>query len=366
MTTHLLVASRKGLFVYEHIDAGWQLARTAFLGDHVCQVLADPRDGRWYAVLDLGHFGTKLQRSADQGRSWQELAVPAYGSDDEVIMGDGKAPRPATLVKLWELVAGGADQPGRLWAGTIPGGLFRSDDCGESWTLNRPLWDRPERKEWFGGGYDEPGIHSICVDPRDARRLTVAISTGGVWRSEDDGASWCSSARGMHNLYMPPERRDDEVTQDVHRMVQCKSVPEVYWVQHHNTVFLSRDGAASWQEVPTVQPSVFGFAAVVDPAAPGTAWFVPAVKDEQRYPVDGRLVVARTRDFGSHFEVLDRGLPSEPAYDLVYRHALAIDRGGHWLAMGSTTGGLWLSADHGDQWELQPQRLPPIFALSFA
>ena len=141
---------------------------------------------------------------------------------DEVVTGDGKPPQPAALRLIWSLEAGAADQPGRLWAGTIPGGLFRSEDIGASWQHVRSLWEIPERREWAGGGYDQPGIHSICVDPVDPRRLCMAISTGGVWRSDDDGASWSQTAQGMFAAYMPDDRKHDPNIQDVHRLVQCR------------------------------------------------------------------------------------------------------------------------------------------------
>lgn len=83
------------------------------------------------------------------------------------------------------------------------------------------------------------------------------------------------------------------------------------------------------------------------PAGPDTAWFVPAQKDEQRIPVDARLVVTRTRNGGTDFAVLRAGLPDGPTYDLVYRHALGGSADGERLAFGSTTGGLWVSEDAG-------------------
>jgi hypothetical protein len=283
-----------------------------------------------------------------------------------VTTGDGKPPRPATLVKLWALEAGGAAEPGRLWCGTIPGGLFRSDDGAASWQLVRGLWDRAERSGWFGGGYDAPGIHSICVDPRDARRLVLAISSGGVWCSSDAGASWEQGAHGMRAAYMSPERAFDPNIQDVHRLVQCAAQPEHFWAQHHNGVFASDAGARRWREIADVPPSAFGFAVAVHPRDPRTAWFVPAIKDERRVPVDGALVVARTRDGGASFEVLREGLPQRECYDLVYRHGLAVDASGERLAFGSTTGGVWTSGDGGDSWQALAARLPPVHAITFA
>ena len=135
--------------------------------------------------------------------------------------------------------------------------------------------------------------------------------------------------------------------------------------EHHNGVFRSTDAARSWQEVTTIRPAKFGFAVVVHPEDPDTAWFVPGVKDECRVPVDGRLVVARTRDGARSFDVLTEGLPQSHAYDLVYRHALAIDHSGERLAMGSTTGHLWVSENGGDRWTLAAGHLPPISCVRF-
>ena len=362
----LLASTRKGLFVLARDGAGWTIKRHAFLGDNVTQTTVDPRDGAWYAALNLGHFGVKLQRSEDQGATWTEVAVPAFAPEHTVATGDGKPPKPAKLALLWTIVPGGAGEPGRLWAGTIPGGLFRSDDRGASWQLVEALWNKPERAGWFGGGYDFPGIHSICVDPRDARVLRVAISCGGVWESRDGGASWALACSGMFAAYMPPERREDPNIQDPHRMVQCAGAPDTLWAQHHNGVFKSDDGGARWREVPNVPPSVFGFAVAVHPRDPDRAWFVPAQKDECRVPVDGRLCVAATRDGGRTFAVQREGLPADAAYDLVYRHGLAIDRDGERLAFGSTSGGLWTSDDEGAHWRALAARLPPIHAVAFS
>lgn len=366
MNERLLISTRKGLFaLVPDAGGGWRIESHSFRGDNVTLALADRRDGSWYAALNLGHFGVKLRRSSDHGASWEELAVPGFPEGEMLRTGDGKPAVPAALQLLWSLECGGGDEPARLWAGTIPGGLFRSDDRGHSWALVRGLWDQPGRSQWFGGGYDQPGIHSVCVDPRDSRVLRVAISCGGVWQSRDSGDSWRLTATGMHADYMPPELREDPNIQDPHRMVQCVAAPDTLWVQHHNGVFVSRDGGEHWQDLPNVPPSVFGFAVAVHPQQPDTAWFVPAIKDECRIPVDARLTVARTRDGGSSFDMLARGLPAQ-AYDLVYRHGLACNRDGSRLAMGSTTGGLWLSEDEGDSWQTLSLNLPPIYAVSFA
>jgi hypothetical protein len=358
MERRLLVATRKGLFQMIRDDGNWRVAGVSFLGDPVSAVLSDPRDGQLYAALNLGHFGVKLHRSGDGGATWEEAASPAYPAASET------EAAPSTSL-IWTIEAGGRDEPGVLWAGTIPGGLFRSADGGASWSLIQPLWNEPSRANWFGGGYDDPGIHSISVHPGDSRRLTVGISCGGVWNSADGGASWTCST-GMHAEYMPPERREDPTIQDPHRVVRCAGAPEVLWAQHHNGVFRSVDEARSWQEVTGIRPSNFGFAVAVHPREPERAWFAPAVKDACRVPVDGRMVVTRTDNGGRSFSVLADGLPQRDAYDLVYRHGLAVDEDGETLAMGSTTGALWVSETGGEIWRTLSTHLPPIFAVRFA
>ncbi len=366
MTKRILVSTRKGLFALHRGARGWLTKLVGFPAENVTLALPDSRDGGWYAALNLGHFGVKLKYSPDGGKTWEERAVPEYPEGEEIVTADGKPPAPATLKLIWALEAGSAAQPGRLWAGTLPGGLFRSDDGGKSWELNRPLWDDPRRKKWFGGGADFPGIHSLCRDPRSDTTWRLAVSCGGVWITEDDGARWKLIGQGIFADFMPPEQRFDPVIQDVHMMVQCPGDPNGIWVQHHNGIFRSTDGGENFTHVANAKPSGFGFAVAVHPTDPNTAWFVPAKKDESRIPVDGKLVVSRTRDGGQTFELLTKGLPKAPAYDLVYRHALAIDDTGKLLAFGSTTGGLWITEDGGDSWKLSKTRFPPIYAVRFA
>ncbi len=214
--------------------------------------LYDPREKTLFAGLKHGHFGVKLQRSRDNGATWDECPVPVY-PEGALIGGHpfsdendpANQPKPASLTELWALEPGGSDQPGRLWAGTIPGGLFRSDDNGDSWQLVESLWNLDERLHWFGGGRDLPGIHSICVDPRNSSRVAVAISCGGVWITADDGETWTCFADGMRAEYLPPDKSLDPNLQDVHRLVQSPTQPDAYWVQHHNGIFRTTDGAKS-------------------------------------------------------------------------------------------------------------------------
>ena len=163
MSNVLWVSTRKGLFRLRSDGRDWRIEKVGFLASNVTLALPDQRDGSVYAALNLGHFGVKLHRSVDGGESWTEVAVPTYPKTEA---GDGPS-----LTLIWSLEAAGPTASDGLWVGTLPGGLFFSGDRGQTWTLNTPLWDRPERQMWFGGGAEKPGIHSICVDPRDHRHV---------------------------------------------------------------------------------------------------------------------------------------------------------------------------------------------------
>jgi hypothetical protein len=362
MSEAFLVSTRKGLFKIARAKKGWSVTESGFVGDNVTLALHDKRDGTTYAALNHGHFGIKLHRR--QGKdAWKELAAPKYPEKPEGLVdldGWGK-PVNWTTQMIWALEPGG---DGELWCGTMPGGLFRSRDRGDSWELMETLWRHPDRNKWLGGGADIPGIHSICVDPRDSNTVRVAVSCGGVWVTHDAGETWQQSAHGMHFDDGPPEQAQNPDGQDPHMMVQCRSAPQKFWVQHHCGIFKSNDNARSWQRV-HAKPSSFGFGVIVHPSDPDTAWFVPGIKDEKRIPVDGKLVVTRTRDGGESFDILSKGLPQEHAYDLVFRHALAIDETGDTIAFGSTTGGVWVSEDQGESWQEVTHSLPPVYAVRF-
>ena len=161
-------------------DGQWEITDVDFLGDNVSITLTDRRDGRHYAALDHGHFGAKLHRSIATG--WEEIAVPTFPPKPEGYKENDMwgRPLPWTTVRIWALEAAGLDQPGVIWCGTIPGGLFRSSDRGDSWEMMRSLWHHPKRKQWMGGGADLPGIHSICIDPHTSNHTCVSQCRPGA------------------------------------------------------------------------------------------------------------------------------------------------------------------------------------------
>jgi len=393
--TRILLGTRKGTVLLTQGGAGWSARPIAHAGVSVSYAAHDPRDGTLWASLDHGHWGPKLSRSRDGGATWEDAPPIKYpegarfvaqylpGPEDDPAEAQGKRPeyKDATTLKVWFIGFGGADQPGVIHAGTIPGGLFTSRDGGETWALNRPLWSHESRggdlfageatsENVWGGtpaaiAYGEfaPGIHSVVVDPRDANHLYVAVSSAGVLESTDGGESWRGRNKGMLMDYLPNPEAD--WGHDPHYVTGCPAQPERMWQQNHCGVFHSADGAQTWQKVSDPEVAVhFGFPIAVDERDGRTAWVVPGRADSERMAVAGGLFVARTSDGGETWETFREGLPQENAYDLVYRHAL--DVGGDRLCFGSTTGNVYLSEDRGETWSCLGNNFPPVHSVRFA
>jgi hypothetical protein len=359
-----LLASRKGLL---HVENDKVIAHH-FPGDSVSQILVDTRSQFWYAAQNLGHFGVKLKRSKDQGNTWQEIAAPALPekptsgpmSDDTT---------PWTIELIWELQQGGDDLPGELWAGCIPGSLFRSLDHGDSWQLIESLWFDARRLDWFGGGYDHSGIHTILIDPHNAMHLTLGISCGGIWESFDRGGSFTLIGVGQDAEYLPPDQAKQLNQQDPHRIAVCARHPDRLWIQHHCGQYVSNDRGKNVTRINkplNSEPGFdFGFALACDPVNPNRAWFVPGIADQQRFPRGTAMCVLRTDDGGQTFMQQRTGLPQSGCFDLIYRHGLIVDATGSNLAMASTTGHLWTTQNGGDNWQQSVLMLPPVYSLAW-
>jgi photosystem II stability/assembly factor-like uncharacterized protein len=389
MSDRVLVGTRKGTFFVEPVAGRWRPRLAGHAGVGVNFVARDPGTGVHWAALGHGHWGAKLSRSSDDGQTWQDAAQIKYPEGARYLAppeptenDDPKAPpkpatiKPATLLKLWSLAFG---PQGRIYIGTIPGGLFVSEDGGESFSLNRPLWDHDSRggplwtsegsgmTHWYGTpaaeGEFAPGIHSILVDPRNPDRLLIAISTAGVLESSDGGKSWRSRNKGLLMDYQP--NPESEWGHDPHAIELCPAQPDHVWQQNHCGVFYSSDGAATWKKVSHPHAGIhFGFPIATDARDGRTAWVVPGKADMQRMAIDGALFVARTQDGGQSWEQLREGLPQENAYDVIYRHALSAS--GDRLAFGSTTGNLYISENRGESWRSAASNLPPIYSVRFA
>lgn len=358
MSDRLILGTRKGLLILERNGGGWNIACEAHRAIPVSYAATDPRTGVLWAGLDHGHWGPKLHRSRNMGVTWEEVAAPAYPDGEEISEG-----KPAKLSYIWLIAPGAVDQPNRLYIGTEPGGLFQSDDGGDTFHLVTGLWNHPSRKSWwFGGGRDYAGVCSLVLDPRDSNHLWAGISVGGVFESRDGGQSWEGRNKGLVADFLPDP--NSEFGHDPHFVVASPANPDVLWQQNHCGIFRSTDGGQNWENISQPGgPAYFGFAIAVDAHSPDTAWVVPAVDAEFRLAIDRALCVCRTEDGGKTWQTLRQGLPQGDCYDIVFRHALDIS--GDRLAFGTTTGNLYLSDDRGDTWRCLGHNFPPINSVRF-
>jgi photosystem II stability/assembly factor-like uncharacterized protein len=251
-----------------------------------------------------------------------------------------------------------------LYAGIDPAGLFASDDDGASWRDVAALNDHETRVLW------EPSrglyaLHSICVGRQDPNRLVVAISAGGVYRSEDGGASWKPANAGVRAEHLP--ERFPVAGHNVHRVVMHPLDDRRLYRQCYNGLYRSDDGASSWHEITAGLPSDFGYALACDPRDPEMLFQIPESSSHLRTTVDGRLRVYCSRDGGRHWESRSAGLPQEHAYVTVLRDALSADPGAAGrLAFGTSSGHVFVTDDHGASWDLAAEFLPRVLSVQFA
>lgn len=359
MTHVLAIGTGKGLFLATSDDdrRTWRLSGPHFPMTGVYAIGIDKRRGhpRLLAGVTSSHFGPSVATSDDLGASWREpdeapLAFPADTG--------------ATLRRVWQLVPGPSDQPGLVYAGTEPSALFRSVDGGVTYELVRGLWDHPHREHW-GAGYGGQAIHTVLPQPDDAASILVAMSTGGVYRTADGGATWSPGNIGIRAYFLPDEW--PEYGQCVHKVARDAAEPGRLYAQNHHGVYRSDDAGATWSSIADGLPSDFGFAMVAHPHRAGVIYNFPLAADSERFPVDRRCRVFRSSDAGKSWQGLSRGLPGEPFYPAVLRDAMCVDDAAvAGVYFGTRSGEVYASRDEGESWSQVAAHLPDVLCVRAA
>ncbi|SDZ08254.1 hypothetical protein SAMN05444365_105230 [Micromonospora pattaloongensis] len=359
MATLLTIGTGKGLFLATSDDGRvrWRLSGPHFPMTAVYATAIDKRPGtpRLLAGMTSSHFGPSVAASDDLGTSWQEPdgAPVAFPSDTG-----------ASLTRVWQLAPGTSDEPDVVYAGTQPSALFRSVDGGRTYELVRPLWDHPHRSQW-GEGFGGQAIHTVLPDPRDPARLVVAMSTGGVYRSDDGGATWDAHNRGIRAYFLPDEW--PEFGQCVHKVARDAADPDRLYAQNHHGVYRSDDAGGTWRSIADGLPSDFGFPIVAHPHRGGVIYTFPLTADGERFPVDRTCRVFRSADAGATWEGLSAGLPTEPFYPSVLRDAMCVDDvDPAGVYFGTRSGEVYASRDEGGSWSLVAAHLPDVLCLRAA
>lgn len=376
----LLVGTKKAAFIYQSDAARreWRLSEPMFPGWSVYHMSADLRGGapRLYAAANHWAWGRSVARSADLGKTWESRS-PGLGFPQDMDV---------TVGNVWNVVPGHASEPGVVYAGTQPAGMFRSEDWGESWQPVEGINRHKERPKWTGTGGGDSCLHSIEIDPRDPRHIYCTVSAGGSYETKDGGATWTSfidtavqkDPRAIEFTNMINERFGSPTSPEIdplginemHKMRLDPKDPDRIWTQTHVGVFRSDDGGASWEDVTKGLPSFHGFPIAVTHRAPDAAYVVPLAFDgvyDNFRVCDGQFAVYRTRDAGATWQGMTRGLPGAHDYQSVYREALDTDGlETEGVYVGTANGHVFASLDGGESWERLPGTLPPILSVGCA
>lgn len=349
----ILVGTRKGLFIARS-DASrrrFALEGPYLAGYEIQRAFLDPRDGgrTGYAAAHHPIWGVHIYRSENAGRDWKPLTdVPRHGDDDV----------PDSLKVIWSLAPGPAGQPDTILAGIEPPGVFVSHDRGEHWKCLDAFHQQPSATHWHPakGGC---AVHSLTATDG---RLCAALAAGGVYRSDDGGASFRPCNRGVRAPYLPqtePEAGHNDHTLRVH-----PANPDRLYRQSHTGTWRSDDGGESWIEITAGLPSDFGYALGLDPHDPDVLFTIPEDSSQFRSTVDGRLRVYRTENAGSDWTALENGLPQQNCYVTVLRDGLDTDDCDPLgVYFGTSSGQLYASRDRGERFEALDAILPPILSV---
>jgi photosystem II stability/assembly factor-like uncharacterized protein len=384
----VLVGTKKGAFILTS-DAKrerWDVSEPLFAGWEIYHMKGSSADpNRLYASQTSGWFGQIIQRSSDGGKTWEQPGTkpgeptktpegfPMGESNKFVYDTTAETGRPLTthqfydgtqhpweFKRVWHLEPSLTD-PDLVYAGVEDAAMFRTTDGGRTWHELAGLRGHGTGPQWMPGA-GGMGLHTILIDPGNAKRIFVAISAAGAFRTDDGGATWRAINRGLRSQYIPVP--DAEVGHCVHRIAMNPSRPSVLFMQKHWDVMRSDDAGESWREVSGNLPTDFGFPIEVHAHEPNTVYVVPIKSDSEHFPLEGKLRVYRSRSGGDEWEALTKGLPQRDCYVNVLREASAVDTlDPCGIYFGTTGGQVYASADSGDTWAPIVRDLPPVLSV---
>ncbi|MGA8297852.1 MAG: exo-alpha-sialidase [Terriglobales bacterium] len=384
-SVRVLVGTRKGAFVLTSDGKRdkWEISGPHFAGweiYHMKGSLVDPN--RIYASQTSGWFGQIIQRSDDGGKTWHQPGTPVgktptaggappKAASNKFVYDTSAAPltthqwydgtqHPWEFKRVWHLEPSLMEAE-VVYAGVEDAALFKSTDGGQNWTELPGLRGHGTGPQW------QPGaggmcLHTVVLDPSNEKRMWIAISAAGAFRTDDGGATWKPINRGLRSQYIPDQ--DAEVGHCVHHVAMNPSRPGVMFMQKHWDVMRSDDAGDSWREVSGNLPTDFGFVIDVHAHEPETIYVVPIKSDSEHYVHEGKLRVYRSKSGGGEWEALTRGLPQKDCYVNVLRDAMAVDSLDQCgIYFGTTGGQLYCSADAGDSWNAVVRDLPAVLSV---
>ena len=360
----VLVGTKKGAFTLESDGKRetWQVNGPHFGGWEIYHLKGSPADpNRLYASQSSGWFGQLIQRSSDGGKTWAPVGNKfTYDGVPGTHQWYDGTPHPWEFKRVWHLEPS-LTNPDHVYAGVEDAAMFQTTDGGQNWSELPGLRGHGSGATWSPGA-GGLGLHTILLDPSNPKRMFIAISAAGAFRTDDGGGSWKPINQGLHSQYIPDPKA--ETGHCVHRIAMHKSRPETLYMQKHWDVLRTDNPGDSWQEVSGNLPTDFGFVIDVHAHEPETIYVVPIKSDSEHFPPDGKLRVYRSRSGGNEWEALTRGLPQQDCYVNVLRDAMAIDSMDSCGVYFGTTGGqVYASTDGGDNWSAIVRDLPAVLSV---
>jgi photosystem II stability/assembly factor-like uncharacterized protein len=360
----VLVGTRKGAFILtaDGKREKWDVSGPLFGGWEIYHLKASPADpNRLYASQSSGWFGQIMQRSSDGGKTWEAVGNKfAYdGTPGTHLWYDG-TPHPWEFKRVWHIEPSPTERD-TIYAGVEDAAFFRSTDAGQNWHELPGLRTHPSGSQWAPGA-GGLCLHTVLIDQSNPKRIFVAISAAGAFRTDDGGSTWRPINNGLRSEGIPNPTA--EVGHCVHRIAQHRSRPNTLFMQKHWDVMRTDDAGDSWREVSGNLPTDFGFVIDVHTHEPETIFVVPIKSDSEHFPPDGRLRVYRSKTGGNEWEALTNGLPQQNCYVNVLRDAMAVDSLDKCGVYFGTTGGqVYGSANAGDSWAPIVRDLPPVLSV---
>src|SRR5262245_12270603 len=360
----VLVGTRKGAFIMtsDGKRQQWDVQGPLFAGWEIYHIKGSPADpNRLYLSQCSGWFGQLIQRSNDGGKNWEPVGNQfTYAGETGTHQWYDGTPRPWAFKRVWHLEPSLSD-PETVYAGIEDAALFRSADGCKTWQELPGLRGHSSGPGWHPGA-GGLCLHTILFDPSNDRRMFIAISAAGAFRTDDAGDTWRPINRGLVSQYIPDPKA--EVGHCVHHVAMHRSRPNVLYMQKHWDVMRSDNAGDSWQEVSGNLPTDFGFVIDVHAHEPETIYVVPIKSDSEHFPLDGKLQVYRSKTGGNEWEPLTKGLPQSNCYINVLRDAMAVDSmESCGIYFGTTGGQVYASANAGDSWSAIVRDLPAVLSV---
>lgn len=363
-SVRVLVGTRKGAFTLtsDGKRKEWKVNGPHFPGHEIFHMKGSPANpDRIYASQHTEWFGQQMLRSDDGGETWEPVSndFQFAGETGTHLWYDG-TPKPWEFKRIWH-VEPSLNDPDTVYAGAQDAAIFRSSDGGKSWNEMAGLRTHDSASQWTPGAAGL-GLHTIIEDAANPGRMYVAISAAGVFRSDDGGESWQVKNKNLTSNFLPDPTA--EIGHCIHKLAIHPDRPDVIFMQKHWDVMRSDDAGDSWQRISGNLPTDFGMPIAVHAHEPDTVYVVPLKSDSEHFPLDGKLIVYRSKVGGNEWEPITSGLPQKDCYVNILRDAMDVD----WLDdsgiyFGTSGGQVYVSPDGGDNWQAIVHDLPPVMSV---